>query len=281
MGEDDGDLLREENVDAQQQHTVNGADEEEDGKVPRDEQPVVEHALCDDEGLVQSKGEDANTAHDQSGDDLLRVPRVGGSAPGQTDKQRRQGASKDQDSDVVDLGKVGADIGVQSAETRRGRVVEDEDEQARGTVEAGVQVVGPSPGVVFDKDARGQRSGDDGNTGEGHDEALRPWAEFVGGDFKGCGYTDDLKIVGRIVSFGRAHCVLLRFIFREHTQPALARPPRACPPIKVVACFEDPAITPPATPMSAGKTMNHFLPNLSLKEPLCGLLATSFRDGHC
>lgn len=31
--------------------------------------------------------------------------------------------------------------------------------------------------------------------------------------------------------------------------------------------FADPEVIPPATPMAAQMTINHFLPNLSLKEP--------------
>lgn len=38
----------------------------------------------------------------------------------------------------------------------------------------------------------------------------------------------------------------------------------------VVVSFADPATTPPMTPIAAGMTMNHFLPNLSLKNPWFG-----------
>lgn len=53
----------------------------------------------------------------------------------------------------------------------------------------------------------------------------------------------------------------------ELTHPAFARPVKTCPPIMVVVSFADPAITPPMTPIAAGITINHFLPNLSLKKP--------------
>lgn len=155
---------------------------------------MVEHALRDDGRLVQTKGEDTHASDRQSCNDLLRVPCVSRSTPIETDEQRGEGAGKGQDADVVDRYDEAADAGVLSAKAGGRWMVDDQDEQTIDAVDVGVEVVGPSPCVLFDKETRGQGSCNDGDVGECHDNAFRPGTVFVGGNLEGCGHTDDLEI---------------------------------------------------------------------------------------